>query len=358
VHPETSAHPGRALARVRRTARIIDGGSAPTAIFTAAVVQSGGTEIDIALYADVLKRHRTIVVVGVLLTLALVVLSVVRISPSGIAFRSPQVWSNQSTIVLTQQGAPELRSVLPSSGPGGTSSLADTSRFAGLIDVYTTLATSDAVVRMLERRGLIDPADMANGKSPITAAAVVSTVGGGTTPMMTLTAQALSAAKATKLTLGATNALLEFVESRQAAAKIPQKDRIQLRVVKASDEPTLVKPRSKALPILVLLGGLFATAAFAFTRDNVTRGERPTVLQSATLNEDQDAPGVVKGHHPTSTIGPVRQEPASGAADERATPVAGSRGRSTLGSVPNADAENDDDAQRRLRRTGTGRVQR
>lgn len=291
------------------------------------------------------------------MTLALVVLSVVRISPSGIAFRSPQVWSNQSTIVLTQQGAPELRSVLPSSGPGGTSSLADTSRFAGLIDVYTTLATSDAVVRMLERRGLIDPADMANGKSPITAAAVVSTVGGGTTPMMTLTAQAPSAAQATKLTRGATNALVEFVESRQAAAKIPAKDRIQLRVVKASDEPALVKPRSKALPILVLLGGLFATAAFAFTRDNVARG-RPTVLQSATLNDEQDASGVVNGPHPTSTIGPVRQEPTADAVDDRAKPVAGNRGRSTLGSVPNADAEHDDDAQQRLRSTGTGRAQR
>ncbi len=293
-----------------------------------------------------------------MLTLALVVLSVVRVSPSGIGFRSPQIWSNQSTIVLTQQGAPELRSVLPSSGPGGTSSLADTSRFAGLIDVYTTLATSDAVVRMLERRGLIDPAAMANGRSPITAAAVVSTVGGGTTPMMTLTAQAPSAAKATKLTRGATNALVEFVEARQAAAKIPERDRIQLRVVKASDEPTLVKPRSKALPILVLLGGLFATAAFAFTRDNVARGERPAVLQSATLNDEQDASAVVKGSQPTSTIGPVRQEPASGAVDERAKPVAGNRGRSTLGSVPKADAEHDDDAQRHLRSTGTGRAQR
>ena len=251
---------------------LLTGGRLPRRV-AAAVVKTGGTEIDIALYADVLRRHRTIVVVGVVLTLALVVLSVVRVSPSGIGFRSPQIWSNQSTIVLTQQGAPEFRSVLPSSGPGGTSSLADTSRFAGLIDVYTTLATSDAVVRMLERRGLIDPAAMANGRSPITAAAVVSTVGGGTTPMMTLTAQAPSAAKATKLTRGATNALVEFVEARQAAAKIPERDRIQLRVVKASDEPTLVKPRSKALPILVLLGGLFATAAFAFTRDNVARGD-------------------------------------------------------------------------------------
>ena len=72
---------------------------------------------------------------------------------------------------------------------------------------------------------------------------------------------------------------LDVVRSRQLAAKIPVKDRIQLRVVKSADEPTLVKPRSKALPILVLLGGLIATAAVAFTRDNrrSTRQAAPTL---------------------------------------------------------------------------------
>ena len=93
------------------------------------------------------------------------------ISPSGISYRSPQLWSNQATLVLTQEGAPELRSVLPTSSAGGTPYLADTSRFAGLIDVYTTLATSDPVTRVLGRRGLIDPKLLENGASPITAVA-------------------------------------------------------------------------------------------------------------------------------------------------------------------------------------------
>ena len=70
------------------------------------------------------------------------------------------------------------------SSAGGTSSLADTSRFAGLIDVYTTLATSDPVMRVLERRGLIDPAELANGKNPISAIPVVSTIGGAPTISM------------------------------------------------------------------------------------------------------------------------------------------------------------------------------
>ena len=76
---------------------------------------------------------------------------------------------------------------------GASSPLADTSRFAGLIDVYTTLATSDSVIRVLERRGLVNEQDMQDGAKPITAAAVVSTVGGGTTPMMTITGRVFRA---------------------------------------------------------------------------------------------------------------------------------------------------------------------
>ena len=49
------------------------------------------------------------------------------------------------------------------------------------------------------------------------------------------------------------------------------KDRIEARVVKSSDAPQLVDPRSKALPILVVFAGLIATAAVAFTRDNSRR---------------------------------------------------------------------------------------
>ena len=229
-----------------------------------------------------LRRHRVVVVVGVALTLALVVLSVARVSPSGISYRTAQVWSNQSTLVLTQDGSPELRSVLPAPVVGNTLSLADTGRFAGLIDYYTTLATSGPVIRALERRGLVSEQDIQNGGTPIAAAAVVSAVGIAT-PMMTITGTGTSGATATKLTRAATSAFIDVVQSRQAAAKIPARDRIQLRVVKGADVPRLVKPRSKAIPILVLLGGLIATVAVAFTRDNLARRRSAPVLTTAVL---------------------------------------------------------------------------
>ena len=142
-------------------------------------------------------------------------LSFVRVSPSGISYRSPEIWSNQATLVLTQEGAPELRSVLPARPGGFSTSLADTGRFAGLIDVYATLATSDAVVGELKRRGLLTAEDLKDGALPITAAAVPSTVNAAT-PMMTITGTSITGPKATKLTLGATKAFLD-VRPRPAA---------------------------------------------------------------------------------------------------------------------------------------------
>jgi hypothetical protein len=327
-------------------------------------VKVGGNEIDIALYADVLRRHRTIVLVGAALTIGLVVLSIARVSPSGISYRSPQIWSNQATLVLTQEGAPELRSVLPTPVTGGNSSLADTSRFAGLIDVYTTLATSDPVIRALERRGLIDAAQLENGANPISAVPVVSTVGGGTTPMMIISATAPTSGTATALTRAATTAFLKEVTSRQLAARIPVKDRIQLRVVKAADEPKLVKPRSKAVPILVLLGGLIATAGVAFTRENVARrGRAAPILTAASPDEAADSDPSVAVSHARSTLGPVPR--TDKAREEPASSIGATRGRSTLGSVPRAGSSSreglpDDVAQQapQLRKAGTsGRPQ-
>jgi hypothetical protein len=299
--------------------------------------EARGNKIDIALYADVLRRHRVIVLVGVALTLALVVLSYVRITPSGISYRSPEIWSNEATLVLTQEGAPELRSVLPARPGAVSASLADTNRFASLIDVYATLATSDAVVRELKRRELLKDQDLKDGAIPIVAAAVPSTVNAAT-PMMTITASARSAAKATTLTHGATNAFLDVLDARQAAAKIPLRDRIQVRVVKSSGAPKLVDPRSKALPILVLFGGLIATAAVAFTRDNVARRGRSTEVTAASRDESDEPASSVAVAAARSAPRPVSGSKAIKARDGSAASIGVARGRSTLGSVPRPDS--------------------
>jgi hypothetical protein len=148
----------------------------------------------------------------------------------------------------------------------------------------------------------------------------VSTVGGGTTPLMTITATAPSGAKATKLTRAATSAFLGVVRSRQLAARIPAKDRIQIRVVKSAEEPTLLKPRSKAMPILVLLAGLIATAAVVFTRDNLVRREVAPVLTTIGPRDEPAEPDSSNGIvHSRPTRGTVPR-PESATARERDVP--------------------------------------
>jgi hypothetical protein len=245
------------------------------------------------------------------------------VSPDGIGYRSQAIWSNTSTLVLTQAGAPELWSVLPVQKSTGTPTLAPTDRFIGLVDLYAALATGDAVVERLEQRGFIKPADIKDGSLPIKATVVSSSSAlnapnGGIIPLINLSGTGTSPEAATKLTLGATQAFLDVLTERQNAAKIPQKDRLLVRVLKKSDEPVLAQPRSRTLMFLILFSGLIATVAVAFARENLAgarsrragagRGEgadpselRPQVPAVLAPNELR-----ATGNGPTPSDGPGR----------------------------------------------------
>jgi hypothetical protein len=239
--------------------------------------------IDFSMYMDVLRRSRTLVKVGLAITVALVVLSYVRISPSGISYRTPEGWSNEATLVLSEPGFPELRSVPPGASP----SLA-TDRLAGLVDFYAALATSDAVVAALRRTRAIEPEDVEDGKLPFSASAVPSSVGGPSS-LMRISATGTSASEATALTVAATNRFLDLLRKSQQEANIPEAQRVEVRVVKRSGEPTLVAPRSKTTPIVILLAGLTIVGAAAFVRDNFrrVRPAPPDVAEAVPQDENR-----------------------------------------------------------------------
>lgn len=259
--------------------------------------------IDLPLYRDVLRRHRWLVTVGVAATLLLAVFSLVRVSPSGISYRSPQIWSNEATLILSQKGFSEGRSVIPQSAP------APEQRFATLVELYTELATSDAIVAALKRQGLLDSEDLKDGKLPIAATAVPTQVGGFPSPVMKITATGETPAEATKLTIGATDAFVKFLTARQAAARIPEAQRVQLRVVKRTAEAKIAEPRSKTPLIVVLLAGLTLTAAAAFVRDNMQRRTREG-------SGEEGSEGLVSGSAPGTskipTTGGLSLAPPSG----------------------------------------------
>lgn len=202
--------------------------------------------------------------VGVLASFALAVLAFVRVSPTGISYRSSERWVNEATLVVTQAGFNEGRS------GGGAAVDTTLQRFAALVNVYAALVESDEVVNLLVKRGLVEREDVANGEIPVVATPVVSD-NGASTPLMTITASASSAAKATALTTGATRAFIDALERRQRAAGIPASQRTLVQPVRRFGEPTLVAPRSKSLPLIVFLAGLSATFAAAIIRDGGLR---------------------------------------------------------------------------------------
>jgi hypothetical protein len=231
---------------------------------------------------DVLRRHRLLVSAGLAASLALAILSYIHVSPDGVTYRNPQIWSSSSTLILSQPGFPEWRSQLQSVSP--------TDRLAGLADVYAAFATSDAVGRELRRRGFGDVFADDGEAGKVTAAAVPSSINSTATPLVQVSASGETPAAATRLTRAATSTFIDVVTERQRAAEIPPSERITLRVVKQSGEPELIVPRSKTPFIIILLGGLTLTIAAAFIRDNAQRPPREGSAVETTALEARPRP--------------------------------------------------------------------
>lgn len=285
-----------------------------------------GSAINLATYIGVLRRHRNLVVVGACLSVLLAFLSYVKISPSGFSYRTSEKWSNEATLALSQASQPELRSSLDET--------ARPERFATLIDVYAAFATSDAVIAGLRAKGLLTEKDIENGKLPILATAVPSSANSGPTPLLKISATGKTPRDATKLTIGATNELMGFVTARQVIAAIPETERVELRLVKSSAEPTLIQPRSKSNLIVILLAGLTATVAAAFIRENARRGRPPQPARTA--------PAVAAGspRKPPEVVIDLEQHDISesDAGDPRGIPasIVDVRGHETVGAAREA----------------------
>jgi hypothetical protein len=302
-----------------------------------------------------------VVFAGVALTLALAFLSYVRVSVDGISYRKPVVWSNSSTVVLTQSGRPELRSVLPVTKASGVPTLAATDRFVGLVELYAAMATSDEVVTLMRERGLLSDEDLKGGSLPFNASPVKSSLdtpylNGGILPAIAISGRGESPAAATRLTTGATKAFLDVLTRRQENAKIPRNARVEVNVLKRSGEPVLAEPRSKTLPLLIFFGGLIATVAAAFARDNRRRGPSAVPVASpapADLAEVVSGPPAATGVTSSSHRG--RRGIASVSSMRRST-LGNGRTREQAVEAPRDAAESADSGDAAA--AGTGLVRR
>ena len=230
---------------------------------------------------------------GLVVALALALLSYVRVSADGFTYRDPEVWSNEATLQLSDPSYPELRSKLPPTS--------DPSRFLALADQYAEFATSDAVMRSLKTQRLIGRKADPTGVAAITATSVASPVNGSITPLLKITGMAPSPAEATRLTTRATDTFIEVAKGRQVQAKIPESQRVELRIVRRAGVPKLTAPRSKTTFLILLLAGLTVTVAAAFIRENQAAG-RKSEPDTASLFDLEAQPPAANGSDPVRAV--------------------------------------------------------
>jgi hypothetical protein len=258
--------------------------------------------MDLRLHLMVIWRFRRIVFGGVLaafLIAALVLFDpAIKHGPS-LTPREQETWISSSTLLVTQEGFPWGRSVLPGVDPsapiakspeaeGSPTRYADPARLSYLATIYSHFLTSDEVVRLIPD----PPPGMSISAQTVKAGGNVSAAD---LPMIALEATADTPEGAARLTRTATEALKDYITTSQASENVPAGQRVELRVIKQTSDAVLVRglPWSKAV---VAFSFVLALAfALAYVLENLRpRSERLASLDAvlATDHPDFDADAV------------------------------------------------------------------
>jgi hypothetical protein len=228
--------------------------------------------VDLQLYFRVLWRFRFIVMIGFLLALVSAILSFATVSFKGggphLQYRQHETWVSNATLLVTQQGFPEGRTLTELTGSTADaaqaptdSKFADPGRFVALAVLYADLVDSDPVKAIVRRTG------PPHGK--VDGLAVATPDGSSTLPMIAIAAAANTPRRARSLARRQSEAFMAYITQNQIAHKVPKSDRVELEMVTKPTKAKLLSGRSKAVPIVVLVAMIAATLALAFVLENL-----------------------------------------------------------------------------------------
>lgn len=231
--------------------------------------------MDLPIYLRVLWRFKVVVALGLLAACALAFLALVRVAPGGspaLKWRKPNVYVSYSQLFVTQPGFPWGSLTPPSS--------ADAGRFTSLAIIFTQLANSDEVERIMLRQGPV------NGT--VQAATVLDPTQRSPLPLVKIAALADSPGDAVHLARRATSALLSYIHDQQAVNGIPDARRVLVQEVSHPETATIYQARKKTLGIAVFIAVLLATCGLAFVLENL-RPRVPAAASLHTVRPDADA---------------------------------------------------------------------
>lgn len=215
--------------------------------------------MDLGLFARVVWRFKIVFAVGLVLAVALAVLSTAKVSFSGgaptLTYRGSEQWQSQTSLFITQEGFPWGR--VATSTPSA-STYAAASGLANVAPVYARLASGDAVRALLR----LKPGESVSGvpmldqtQRPL--------------PLIGINAVAPSARDATLLSLRAAQVFQKYIDHQQQAAGIPPNQRVVLQMVNGVSQLQLLTPHKKTVPIVIFLGVMIAVLALIFALENL-----------------------------------------------------------------------------------------
>jgi capsular polysaccharide biosynthesis protein len=224
--------------------------------------------VDIKLYIAVVRRHKKVFVVGLIVAVGLAVLAAFKVSSSGLKYRTDATWGSTTSLLVSQPGYPI--------GSAGNGPNFDPARVAYLASIYVQLAQSDEV-----RSAVVGPhGSVTNGKLSIdngrirgsyTATQILSADGSQGLPIVTIAAESNSRENAKVIALRATAALRYAIQSAAVKGNVPKSNRIQLSQLAGSNNTAQIKGHGKVLPIIAFLFGVIGTLALIFFLENLAR---------------------------------------------------------------------------------------
>lgn len=224
--------------------------------------------MDLNHFLAVLRRFRGLLIAGVavslLLTLAATAKVEMRHGVPSVAFRKSEEWASETRLLLSQPQFNAAR--LQRSGVDPATALnlqsASDARLPGLASLYSNYVAGDGVQKaVLDRTRL--------GGALESSVVQVSPTNDALLPIISIVGVADTPAHSVKLAVMARQSLAAYVDRQQGEQGVPTTGRVHLTVLNAANQPALIRPHSKTLPVAVFLVVLFAFVGLAFVLENL-----------------------------------------------------------------------------------------
>jgi hypothetical protein len=228
--------------------------------------------VDIRRHAQVLRRWRVVVAIGLLLGIALAVLASFQVSGAGLKWRQPKTYSSSSVLLVTQAGFPWGRAVMSTdNGTNATRSpqaiaaagpqFADPSRYVSLATIYSFMLRSQPVLNMIPGKPSSDQVAAQPFRD--------SGPNGSSLPLIGMTTTAHSAAGAIQLNADAIKALKAYVKEQQDGSRTPADQRAAIQVFNPPAAAVVTQGHKLTKSILALLLCTMAAIGLAYVLENI-----------------------------------------------------------------------------------------